>query len=75
MRAVKDVKHESKMVGVFSRIFGENENVIEKDNNKIIQVRAEDVVHCRCVGESEWHDFELVVAIAGSECSLWDVLL
>ena len=76
----KDVEYKSKVVSVFGRVLGENENVIEEDNNKIIQVRTEDVVHCtleggRCVGESEWHDFELVVAIAGSECCFWDVLL
>ena len=76
----KNVKHECKVLGMLGRIFGENEDVIEEDNNKIIQVRTEDVVHCtleggRCVGESEWHDFELVVAISGSECCFWDVLL
>ena len=57
----KDVKHECKVLGMLGRIFGENEDVIEKDNHKIIQVWTEDVVHCtlkggRCVGESEWHD-------------------
>jgi hypothetical protein len=76
----KDVKHESKVLGVFGWIFGENEDVIEEDHNKVVQVGTEDVVHCTlesgwCVGESEGHDFELIVAIAGSECCFWNVLL
>jgi hypothetical protein len=60
--------------------FGEDEDVVEEDYYKVVEVWAEDVVHgtlegCRCVGESEGHDLELVVAISCHECCFGLIIL
>ncbi len=76
----ENAEDDVEVFGVLSGVLGEDEDVVEEDNNEVVEIGTEDVVHCtlesgRCVGESEWHDFELIVAIAGSECCFWNVLL
>ncbi len=41
----KNSKDEGQVFGVLSRILGGNENIIEKDHNKVVEVWAEDVIH------------------------------
>jgi hypothetical protein len=68
------------VLGVECRILGEDEDIIKENDNEIVQVRSEDVVHCTlecgwCVGETEWHYLELVVPVACSECGFGDICL
>jgi hypothetical protein len=41
----KDTEDDVEMLGVLSRIFGEDEDIVEEDDNKVVEVGAEDVIH------------------------------
>ena len=65
--------------GVLSGVLGEDEDIVEEDNNEVIEVGTEDVIHGAlkrswCVGETEGHDFELVVTVASTKSCFGNVV-
>ena len=76
----KNTEDDGEVVGVLSRILGEDENIVEEDDDKVVEVGAEDVIHgalkgSRGVGEAKGHDFELVVAVTSPKCCFGDIIL
>ena len=64
---------------VLLHVMGEHQDVIEIDDDKGVEVGAEDVVHEAlesggCICEAEGHDGILEMAIAGAEGGLGDVV-
>ncbi|MCI61617.1 hypothetical protein A2U01_0082874 [Trifolium medium] len=60
------------------RIFRIDQNIINKDNNKLIQVRLEDTVHIvhkdsGSIGNTEGHHQKLIMTISSSEGGLGDI--
>ena len=75
----ENVENGGKMLSVLSRILGENEDVVEEDDDEVVQVRPEDVIHSTLerswsVGETKGHDFELVVAVASPKCCFGNII-
>jgi hypothetical protein len=71
----KAFQHEANVTLVFLTGPAEDEDVIEIDDGEIVQEVAKDVVHeilegGGSVGETEWHDVVLVVAIARTKGGL-----
>jgi hypothetical protein len=55
-------------------------NIIKEHQQEFLQLLIENVVHaileCRwCIGQSKWHDEELIISIVAPESSLRDILL
>ena len=74
----EDGEDGGEVVAVFFDSSGVDQNVVEVNNDEGIEVEAEDVVHEALeggggVGEAEWDDGELEVAVAGAEGCLLDV--
>ena len=64
--------------GVLSGVLGEDEDVVEEDNNEVVEVGSEDVIHgalkrSRGVGETKGHDFELIVTVASTKSCLGNI--
>jgi hypothetical protein len=66
------------MVGVFCLVFRMDEDIIDKDHDKLIELHHEYGVHevhevGRCVSESEGHDQELVKTITSGKSGLRNI--
>ena len=69
-----------KMFFMFFLTLGINQYIVYKDNHKFIQVWLTHSIHeiheyYRCVSQSKWHNFELVVSIPSPKCRLWYTFL
>jgi hypothetical protein len=72
------LKDNSEMVGVFFLVFRIDEDIIDKDHDKLIELRHEYGVHevhevGRCVSESEGHDQEFVKTITSGKSGFWNI--
>ena len=57
-------------------IFAVDQHVIQADDHALVQEGSEDIIHGRwSIGQAKGHDCELIVAIAGPEGCLGNVLL
>ena len=66
----------SQVLYMFIRISGINQDIINEDNYKLVQVGLEDFVHqchecCRCISQPKRHYTELIVPVPRPECCLW----
>ena len=64
---------------VFLRL-GEDEDVINEDDHKVVEIGAEHVVHCLhetswCVRQAKGHDLELIMPVPSGEGGFLDILL
>ena len=60
--------------------FTENEDVINVDHHKFIEVWPKNVVHCslkgcRCIGQAKAQGFELIMAKGRSESRFGDIFM
>ncbi len=75
----ENVEDDVEVFGVLCGVLGEDEDIVEEDNNDVIEIGTEDVIHgalkrSRCVGETEGHDFELVVTVASTKSRFGNVV-
>jgi hypothetical protein len=66
------------MVRMIFRIFGINQNVINKDDYEFVEFWHEDRVHeihevCWCISKTKRHDQIFIESISGGECRFWNV--
>ncbi|KAJ0734712.1 hypothetical protein HanPI659440_Chr11g0423371 [Helianthus annuus] len=76
----KEFQNESQMTLVFLLTLGIDQDVVDENNNKLIQVWFTHSVHeihenRRCVCQPERHNQKLVVSVMSPECCLRDVLI
>jgi hypothetical protein len=62
---------------IFS-ILGVDQDVINEDHDKLVQLRYEYGVHqvheiCKSIGEPKWHNQILIQHISGGECGLRNI--
>src|SRR3954468_24871323 len=74
----KLVEHQSQMYGMILLILGEDQNIIEIDQDEFIGVGVEDEIHqareCwRSIDKAERHDSIFIRTIACSECCLGNI--
>ncbi|CAA0811046.1 Unknown protein, partial [Striga hermonthica] len=70
--AAKSLQHNPQMLLVLIDISGIDQDVVDEHNNELVQEGVKDPIHKvhengRGIAESERHDYELIVAIAGTE--------
>jgi hypothetical protein len=68
------------MFGMFFFVLGINQDIINKDYHKLVQVRHKDLVHeihenGWCISQSKWYDQILMISVPGHKSCLWNVLL
>ncbi|MFS7939996.1 hypothetical protein Hanom_Chr05g00458471 [Helianthus anomalus] len=56
-----------------------NQDVINKNDDELIQIRLADPIHqvhenSRSIGQTEWHDCELIMPVSSAECCFGDIL-
>jgi hypothetical protein len=71
----KSLQNNTKMLLMLFFILGVDQDVVNEDHDKLIQLRHEDEVHqvhemCRSIGESKQHNQILIQHIPGGEGSL-----
>nr|GEV02386.1 ubiquitin hydrolase [Tanacetum cinerariifolium] len=64
---------------MFLLAFGVDQNVIDEDNYKLVQIRFTHLVHkvnehSWCISQTKRHDLEFIVTISSPKCSLRNVL-
>jgi hypothetical protein len=74
----KSLKNNLKVLPMLYFILGVDQDVINEDHNKLVQLQHEYGVHqvyemCRGVGESERHNQILIQPIPGRECGLMNI--
>jgi hypothetical protein len=60
------------MSSMIFKIFGIDQNIVDKNHDKFIEFRHEDIVHeiheiCRCIGKTEGHNQIFIESISGGE--------
>jgi hypothetical protein len=78
LMVVKSLQDNTKVLLMLSFIPGVNQDVINEDHKKLVQLRHEyrvQQVHemCRSIGESKRHNYILIQPIPSGESSLRDV--
>jgi hypothetical protein len=74
----KSLQNNSEMLLMLFFTLGIDQDVINEDHDKLVQLRHEHIVHqvhemCRSIGESKWHNKILVQPIPDREGSLRDI--
>jgi hypothetical protein len=74
----KSLQNNSEMLRMLFFTLGIDQDVINEDHDKLVQLRHEHGVHqvhemCRSIGESKQHNQILVQSIPGREGSLRDI--
>ena len=75
---LEEVQDRSQVMLMFFLRFGVYKDVVDKDYNKLFEVRATYAIHYihedgRGVSKTKWHNREFEETIPGSKGSLWDV--
>ncbi|CAA0840525.1 Unknown protein, partial [Striga hermonthica] len=78
--AAKSLQHNPQMLLVLVDAPRINQYVVDEHDNKLVQERMKNPIHKvhkhgRGIAESEWHDYELIVAITGTKSSLRNIRL
>jgi hypothetical protein len=79
MMVLEELEGGGEVAGMVFLVLGEDKDVVEVDDDEVVKVGAEDIVHEALeggggVGEAEGHDRVFEVAVAGAEGGLVDVL-
>jgi hypothetical protein len=66
------LQNNMKLFSMIFKVFGIDQNIVDKNNDEFIEFRHEDRVHeiheiCRCIGKTKGHNQIFIESISGGE--------
>ncbi|MFS7889171.1 hypothetical protein Hanom_Chr00s000003g01603831 [Helianthus anomalus] len=76
---LQEFQSKTKMFLVISSRLRINQDIINENDDELIQIRLADPIHqvhenSRSIGQTEWHDCELIMPVSSAECCFRNIL-